>query len=238
MKHCALLLSALLLGFLAACQSTERVTAPISDEAQTQADLALVENNALDQNPTPSNDPSPWFDEDAQRKVMIYFRHSEYDGLIPLQRAIVKNSRTSQLLQVIDHLTIPPREAEGRAIWPKDTYVREVYMVADGTVVIDFKQKFLANLQVGAGGETYLVYSLVNSILDNFEDATQVKILVEGNGSETLLGHVDIETPLKRSAMVYTVIPEPRLEDLITIEELEPLPTQAESNTPKDAPQN
>lgn len=215
------LLSLLLVLAMLACSRNEQVNAPTSDAERTAADLALAEGNALDQT---QNTAQPWFDEASQRKVQIYFRHTEYDGLIPLPRYVLKNSQTSQLLQVIDHLTIPPKESVGRAIWPADTYVREVFMVPDGTVVIDFNQKFLDNLQVGAGGETYLVYSLVNSILDNFEEATHVKILVEGSGSETLLGHVDIENPLQRNHLVYTVVPEPRLSDEIIEEPLDPLP--------------
>lgn len=242
MKVARFLPTLVLLLFAAGCQTHEQVNAPTTEHEQTEADLALVDGDAAKQAGTAQGGDQPWFDEDSQRKVMIYFRHSEYDGLIPLPRVILKNSRTSQLLQVIDHLTIAPKEAEGRAIWPKDTYVREVFMVDDGTVVIDFNQRFLNNLQVGAGGETYLVYSLVNSILDNFEQATQVMILVEGAGSETLKGHIDIETPLKRNAMVYTVVPEPRLEDQIIIEDLEPLSNDTnppvKNNRERPTPQN
>lgn len=228
--------SLLIVFCLFACSHSEKVNAPSTDADRTAADLALAEGNALDQN---QNTAQPWFDEDSQREVWIYFRHSEYDGLIPLPRYVLKNSQTSQLLQVIDHLTIPPKESVGRAIWPADTYVREVYMVSDGTVVIDFNQKFLNNLQVGAGGETYLVYSLVNSILDNFEEATHVKILVEGTGSETLLGHVDIESPLQRNHMVYTVVPESRSSDDIIVEPLDPLPPPSRpSDLGANAPQN
>jgi hypothetical protein len=48
----------------------------------------------------------------------------------------------------------------------------------------------------GAWTEVLAVYSLVNTLVENFSDVKQVQILIDGNESETLAGHVDISRPL------------------------------------------
>ncbi len=44
--------------------------------------------------------------------------------------------------------------------------------------------------------ELFSIYSLTNSISENFPDVRQVQILVEGEVRQTLKGHVRIDQPI------------------------------------------
>ena len=210
-----------LLTLSVACNRGEGTAEP--ETRLDEGDVAVLEESAVK-----ARQPAgiqTIFDETQIREVQVYYRHAEYEGLIPLRRTIITNSPEAQLLQVVDHLTIEPEESEGVAVWPRATYVREVYLLGNGVAVIDLHPGFLAKLNAGVATEVDLVASLVNSVLENFSDFSEVQILVNGEVRETLLGHVDIEAPLPFNRRIYTVIPEPRLEDEITIEELNDSPT-------------
>ena len=153
--------------------------------------------------------------------VIIYYRHPTLEGILPCKREIIWHANmANQVKQVIDYLTIPPENGEGEVIWPENTYVREVFLLEDGTVVIDFDSSFLSSISAGATQEEFLVYSLVNSVLENFAPYDKVRILIDGEQKETFLGHIDIEYPLVRRYNLYTILPDQREEEQIIHEEI------------------
>ena len=169
--------------------------------------------------------------------VTIYYHHPIVDGVVPREKKIFRHlNLADQVKQVIDHLTIAPEDGYGIPIWPEDTYVRELYMLRDGMVVIDFDEVFLDRIAAGANREVFLVYSLVNSILDNFPSFNKVQILIHGTVRETFLGHIDIEQPLERNFQLYTVVPDVREEDSLIEEDLvlQPPPTPISENLPQE----
>ena len=166
-------------------------------------------------------------DMDAGQKVSVYYRHPLIEGIIPRPKKIFATANPAGLVkQVIDHLTIPPEDGFGTPLWPPNTYIREVYPLEDGTLVIDFDAGFVESLAVSITEEELLVYSLVNSILESFPDYKTVMILVGGSVRETFLGHIDIEHPLQTRYNMYTLIPEPRLSEQILVEELDEDPKE------------
>jgi hypothetical protein len=46
------------------------------------------------------------------------------------------------------------------------------------------------------------VYSIVNSLILNVTDIEAVKILIEGQESITLAGHIDLQQPLKANMLL------------------------------------
>jgi len=161
-------------------------------------------------------------EDDRVREVSVYYRHPLVYGIVPVVKQVFKTDNKSDLIkQVIDHLTISPDPEEGSPLWPDNTYVREVYTLPDGTVVVDFDQRFIDNLHVSAWDEDFMVTSLVNSIVSNFPEYDKVRILVQGTIRETFLGHVDIEFPLALRNSIYTIVPTPDLGDEIIVEELD-----------------
>ena len=149
------------------------------------------------------------------REVKIYYSHPQLTGLIAQPKNIFESDKeVNHIKQVIDHLTIPPEDNYGEPIWPPNTYVREVYTLGDGTLVIDFSSSFTENIQASVLEEDFMVFSLVQSLLENFTQYSRVHILVDGQVQETFLGHVDIEFPLGLRKNPLTIVPDP-IEEII-----------------------
>ena len=204
----------LIMGLIAACNSS-------SPEPNSQNTEATA--------PDPVLSPAERVAEREQKEagsrkipVSIYYMHPVIPGITPVTKEIFSSNQPTDLIkQTIDHLSIPPDPNMGSSIWPADTYVREVFALDDGTVVVDFDGAFTAGLQVSTLEEYLMVSSLVNSILDSFPQYQWVAILVEGEIRETLAGHIDIENPLSLQYNMYTIIPENRAVDEIVVEDLD-----------------
>lgn len=200
----------LLLLVLIACKQTTEENPQTTTPADMQATTTMDERTF--------DDP---FGEDAE--FIIYYAHQRFDGLIPVRVQLLQaQSVEARIKQVIDLLTIKPQDPDAETLWPPTTHIREVYLTEPNMVVIDFHGGFIANFAAGTTYEEQMIYSLVNSILTNFEELDQVFLLIDGSTSETLLGSVDIESPLSFNETVDTVIPDDfDAESRILVESLE-----------------
>lgn len=194
MKYLAAVLATCLL--LVSCQQSQEQTQP---QTQTPADMQAV---PLDERTF--DDP---FGE--SKEYIIYYTHRRYEGLIPVRVKLLQApSMEARIKQIVDLLTVQPEDPDAETLWPPSTHVREVYITDQKMAIIDFHGGFIANFAAGTTYEEQMVYSLVNSILTNYEELEAVYLLIDGATSETLLGSVDIETPLHFRDHIATIIPE------------------------------
>lgn len=191
------------------------------NEPATEVLNEPLSNNETKSEPIPLN---------TQTKIVtVFYRHPLIEGLVPIERPIFDHpSAEEQIKQLINQLSIAPENGEGIPIWPENTHFRELYLISDGTIIVDFDGRFVDGISAGASTESFLLYSLVGTLLSNFPRYQSVRILVDGEIRETFLGHLDIEFPLKKENHLYTIVPEERIEDQIIIEELGPVSTKAD----------
>ena len=78
---------------------------------------------------------------------------------------------------------------------PETVQIREVFS-KDGTVWVDLGASIVDEHPGGAWTEVLTVYSIVNTVTENFSEVKLVHIIVDGRERETLAGHVDISVPL------------------------------------------
>ena len=78
--------------------------------------------------------------------------------------------------------------------------LRALYLLDGGRVVLDLTGPVRSG--GGSDTETARVYGLVDTLAMNFPAVKSVRILVDGQEVETLLGHLDLERPIP---------PEPRM---------------------------
>lgn len=78
---------------------------------------------------------------------------------------------------------------------PEGTQLMSIFLDKRGVVYIDLTEAFVNNHPGGTSGEIMTIYSLVNTITENFSTIKGVKILVMGKEIETLKGHIDARNP-------------------------------------------
>lgn len=79
---------------------------------------------------------------------------------------------------------------------PEGTRLRSLFLLEDGTAVVDFTAQFHRNHPGGCRLEQLTLFSVVNSLVLNVPEIKRVKILIDGAEAETLAGHLALEFPL------------------------------------------
>lgn len=128
--------------------------------------------------------------------VAIYtFRPDPADpGRIPLERSEEEISASEDPLvraQMVVGAVI--RRFPGDL--PAQARARQVYLLADGTAVVDVSRETAEQLQGGIVSEMGLLASITKSLIENFQDVKRVQFLVEGERRPTFSGHVSISQP-------------------------------------------
>lgn len=146
-------------------------------------------------------------------KAVIYYLNPELGKLVPVVRDLLPTpSDENRLKQVVEWLSMDPESEELQRIWPDIILLRDVFIIENQTIVIDFNSGALANYNAGIQLEGQLLYSLVNSILDSFPWYANVWVLIDGHVAETFLGHIDIEKKLLRNASLLAEFEETEAE--------------------------
>lgn len=95
---------------------------------------------------------------------------------------------------VLEELIRGPSNPDAPRLLPEDTEVLAVYFLPNGFVVVDLGGTTLAEgWNTGSHEELMAVYGVVQTLVENFESAQRVRILVNGQPSQTLAGHIAID---------------------------------------------
>lgn len=137
---------------------------------------------------------------EADLRVTLYFPQLDWTGSFPF--ALVEESRpifqTKDTVlvvhQIIDELMKGPIEGEA-SIFSEQAALRQIYLLEDGTAIVDFSQEATQLLVGGVLVEFAALYSIVRSLIENVEEIKRVKFLVEGRESSTFAGHISIQQP-------------------------------------------
>ncbi len=79
---------------------------------------------------------------------------------------------------------------------PTGTQLRALFLLGDGTAVVDFSTQFRDNHAGSCRLEQLTLFSVVNSLILNIKEIDRVKILIDGSEVQTLTGHLPLEFPL------------------------------------------
>lgn len=129
-----------------------------------------------------------------KREVILFFAAPTGEGLVTEPRSILRSVLLEEIKTTVQAL-ITGSEQGNLPVVPAQAQVREVYLDKEGTAYIDFSREIQSAPQGGGWWELLTVYSIVNSLTQNFPEVRQVQILVEGQAVETLTGHVRTDRP-------------------------------------------
>jgi len=139
------------------------------------------------------------------RMVKLYFSLAQGEYLVPQQRKILlpesDNEENKEMEVVLEELIKGPKNKDLFSTIPPETRVRAVY-IKDEIIYVDFSSSLKEKHPGGTIGELLTVYSIVDTLLDNFPSYSRVQILVQGEPQTTLVGHIDIRHPLPRNSEI------------------------------------
>lgn len=139
----------------------------------------------------------PFLPPQEMRTVKLYFSASQENYLLSEEREIFASiNPNKEAKQILEELIKGPREPSLSPTLPSSTQIRDVWMEGD-CIYVNFSSSLAKAHPGGSSGELATVYSIVNTLLDNFPAYSRVQILIQGKPRETLAGHINISEPLR-----------------------------------------
>jgi len=148
---------------------------------------------------TPPSGPAPAtaVSEPKQlREVVLYFGSPDGSFLVAEVRQVEDCLAEADCLRATVQSLVDGPVTDLVAVLPSHAQIRGVN-ASDGVATVDFSRDLVSGHPGGSVSELLTVYSLVDTLAENFPHLRQVRILVEGQPVETLKGHVDLREPVK-----------------------------------------
>lgn len=128
----------------------------------------------------------------SKQQVHLYFSDAQ-GAYLTAERQFMDRPADNVLFgrRLIEALIKGPQKGGGRTL-PADASLRAVYILDDGTAVVDFHADAMAHHPGGIGCELLSLYSVVNTLILNIEAIRSVKVLIGGNEADVLVDQVDL----------------------------------------------
>jgi len=130
------------------------------------------------------------------RQMDLFFADTTGRRLSIERRDVSGENREELVRHIVEELIKGPADDTRLRTLPDSVLVRAVFS-KEGTVWVDLGGAIQDEHPGGAWTEVLAVYSIVNSLTENFTDVNDVQLLLNGRESETFAGHVDISRPLQ-----------------------------------------
>ncbi|UCF91693.1 MAG: GerMN domain-containing protein [Desulfobacterales bacterium] len=138
----------------------------------------------------------------TKSNVHLYFADKDNSFLASEERALFHADDPAHLAESIINALIKGPQAELMRTLPADTALRALYVTPDGVGYIDLTADVHEKHPGGSQSELLTIYSIVNSLILNVPEIKRVKILIGGQESQTLAGHVDIRFPVRAKMLL------------------------------------
>jgi hypothetical protein len=134
--------------------------------------------------------------------VHLYFSDKNNQFLMAEER-VLKSLKNPEFFakSIVESLIKGPQHGLVRTI-PAEAAVRAVYLTPQGICYLDLTSAVAENHPGGIRSELLSIYSIVNSLVLNVAQIEAVKILINGDESMTLAGHIDLQIPIKANMLL------------------------------------
>ena len=129
------------------------------------------------------------------RDVQLYFINPAGDFLVPETQEIPGCDDDRDCIRSLIGRLIQGSQAGHLPVLPKETKILAVEVEND-LVRVDFSRQLVDFHPGGSLSELLSIYSLANSLSENFPYLRQVQILIAGETRQTLKGHARIDQPV------------------------------------------
>jgi len=86
---------------------------------------------------------------------------------------------------------------KSRPLFSDKTTLRQIYLLDDGTAIVDLSDQAAKELTGGITSELAAILSITRSLRANVPEVKQVRFLIGGQQTETFAGHVSIQQPFR-----------------------------------------
>ena len=129
------------------------------------------------------------------REIQLYFADPQGRYLVPEARQIPGCDADQDCMRSLFAALRSGSQQGNLPVVPKDADLLGIEVEND-LVRLNFSHQLIDHLPSGTLPELLTVYSLVNSLVENFSYLRQVQFLIDGQTSQTLKGHVRIDLPV------------------------------------------
>ncbi|MFH1680338.1 MAG: GerMN domain-containing protein [Candidatus Eisenbacteria bacterium] len=133
------------------------------------------------------------------RSALLYYAAGDGESLAPERRELLLrgHGREEFAIRLVSELARDPLTEGSYATLPPGTLIRGVFFDDMGELYVDFDGESLRDWSWGTSSEILAIRSIVRTLSDSFPEVARVGFLVDGNGVETLGGHVDATHPFE-----------------------------------------
>jgi len=128
----------------------------------------------------------------VENKAKLYFSSVDANYLKVEERVL--DEKGDLYLQLFKELKAGPTEKELVRTIPEESKLLD-YQIEGNNLKLNFSLELRNNHWGGSTGELMTIYSIVNTYT-SLDEVESVKILLEGEEVETLVGHLDLSQPL------------------------------------------
>jgi len=124
----------------------------------------------------------------------LYFADRQNFFLKSEQRAMHQTDDPVDIAQaIVEALIKGPQKGLVRTI-PAGTKLNAIYIDSENVCYVDLSATVRNNHPGGSNSEMLTIYSVVNSLILNVSGIKRVKILIDGNETPTLAGHINLQS--------------------------------------------
>ena len=135
----------------------------------------------------------------AQTVSTLYYVSGDGMRLVGVPRRLARRANpTAQARAILEQQLADPPAPLTSPI-PPGTGLRAVYLTGDGDAFVDLTEEIALGHSGGSREELFTVYAVVNALTTNLAAVDAVQILVDGVEVDTLVGHVDLQRPLRQN---------------------------------------
>lgn len=121
--------------------------------------------------------------------------HPDSDFLVSEKRSVFQTGDPQlNARQIVGEVLKGSEKQEGN-VFPENARLRQIYILEDGTAVVDLSREASAELVGGVTSELGALGSVTRSLIRNIREIKQVTFIVEGRPQPTFAGHVSIREP-------------------------------------------
>ncbi|WP_433581497.1 GerMN domain-containing protein [Paenibacillus amylolyticus] len=179
----------------------ETITEPVTVEPEENTTPTESTEEGSSEEATTTTPPSetstekPATSESNEKKTITVFYTDEEELELHKASAEISYASDDAKYKAAFESLQQSKDAKLVPLWSKEIELKSVQF-KDGALTLDIHMPDTARL--GAGGESYALDALKQTFFQ-FDEVKSLDLLVDGQQTESLMGHVDLEHPMTRS---------------------------------------